>query len=83
MRSPQTSIDTEHLIYVASIYYEANARTGDPRQAFVETVRKALIEGYQPLACWVTDAMLRTGRPTHAALPMAEKSTWPRKQAYA
>ena len=44
-RGPQTAIDTEHLLYVASIYFEANARTGDPRQAFVETVRKALTEG--------------------------------------
>lgn len=67
-RSPQTTIDTEHLLYVASIYFEASARTGDPRQAFVETVRKALTEGYQPLACWVSDAMLRTGRPTHAVV---------------
>ena len=61
-------IDGELLSYVASIYYESSARTGDHRQAFVETVRKALLEGYQPHAAWVTDAMLRTGRPTHAVL---------------
>lgn len=67
-RSHKNSIDTEHLLYVASVYFEANARTSDPRQAFVETVRKALVEGYQPLACWVTDAMIRTGRPTHAVV---------------
>ncbi|WP_237045294.1 hypothetical protein [Aquipseudomonas alcaligenes] len=61
-------IDSELLSFVASIYFEANARTGDHRQAFVETVRRALLEGYQPHAAWVTDAMLRTGSPTHAVL---------------
>ena len=61
-------IDGELLSYVASIYYESSARTGDHRQAFVETVRRALLEGYQPRAAWVTDAMLRTARPTHAVL---------------
>ena len=69
--------DSECLAHVASIYYEAHARTGDHREAFVETVRKALQAGYQPYAAWVTDAMLRTGRPTHAVIlshPDAEKA---------
>ena len=61
-------VDSELLSYVASVYFEAHARTGDHRQAFVETVRRALLEGYQPRAARVTDAMLRTGRPTHAVL---------------
>lgn len=54
------------LSYVASIYYEAHARTDDHRGAFVETVRKALQEGFQPHAAWATDAMLASSRPTHA-----------------
>lgn len=69
--------DSECLAHVASIYYEAHARTGDHREAFVETVRKALQAGYQPYAAWVTDAMLRTGRPTHAVIlshPEAEQA---------
>ena len=69
--------DSECLAHVASIYYEAHARTGDQREAFVETVRKALLAGYQPYAAWVTDAMLRTGRPTHTVIlshPDAEKA---------
>lgn len=61
-------IDQECLSHVASVYFEAHARTGDHRQAFVETVRTALLEGYQPYAAWVTDTMLRTGRPTHAVV---------------
>ena len=61
-------IDSELLSFVASIYFEAHARTGDHRQAFVKTVRKALLEGYEPHAAWVTDVMLRTGRPTHSVL---------------
>lgn len=61
-------IDQDHLRYVASVYFEAHSRTGDHRQAFVETVRTALLEGYQPYAAWVTDTMLRTGRPTHAVV---------------
>ncbi len=61
-------LDGELLSYVASIYFEAHARTGDHRQAFVKTVRKALLEGYEPHAAWVTDVMLRTGRPTHSVL---------------
>lgn len=68
MRNRQRVVDQECLAHIASIYFEANARTGDHRQAFVETVRRALLEGYQPRAAWVTDAMLRTGRPTHAVL---------------
>ena len=60
--------DQAHLTHVASIYYEAIGRTGDHRQAFIETVRTALLEGYQPYAAWVTDTMLRTGRPTHAVV---------------
>lgn len=56
-------IDQECLANVASMYFEAHARTGDHRQAFVETIRTALLAGYQPYAAWVTDAMLRTGRP--------------------
>lgn len=74
-RDPQISLNTEHLMYIASIHFEANARTGDPRQAFVETVRRALTEGYHPLACWVTDAMIRTGRPTHAVVLGHAEST--------
>ena len=69
--------DSDCLAHVASIYYEAHARTGDHREAFVDTVRKALQAGYQPYAAWVTDAMLRTGRPTHAVIlshPDAEKA---------
>ncbi len=69
--------DSECLAHVASIYYEAHARTGDHRQAFVETVRQALLVDYQPYAAWVTTAMLRTGRPTHAVIlkhPEAEKA---------
>lgn len=69
--------DSECLAHVASIYYEAHARTGDHREAFVDTVRKALQAGYQPYAAWVTDAMLRTGRPTHAVIlshPEAEQT---------
>ena len=69
--------DSECLAHVASIYYEAHARTGDHREAFVETVRRALLAGYQPYAAWVTDAMLRTGRPTHAVIlshPEAEQA---------
>lgn len=69
--------DSEHLAHVASIYYEAHALAGDHKQAFVETVKKALQAGYQPYAAWVTDAMLRTGRPTHAVIlshPDAEKA---------
>ena len=69
--------DSECLAHVASIYYEAHARTGDHRQAFAETVRKALQAGYQPYAAWVTDAMLITGRPTHAVIlshPEAEQA---------
>lgn len=60
--------DQECLGHVASMYYEAHARTGDHRQAFVETVRTALLAGYQPYAAWVTDAMMRTGRPTHSVV---------------
>ena len=60
--------DSECLAHVASIYYEAHARTGDHRQAFVETVRRALLAGYQPYAAWVTTAMLKSGRPTHAVI---------------
>ena len=60
--------DQECLAHVASIYYEAIGRTGDHRQAFVETVRTALLAGYQPYAAWLTDAMLRTCRPTHAVV---------------
>ena len=69
--------DSDCLAHVASIYYEAHARTGDHREAFVDTVRKALQAGYQPYAAWVPDAMLRTGRPTHAVIlshPDAEKA---------
>ncbi len=58
--------DQECLAHVASIYYEAHSRTGDHRQAFVETIRSALLGGYQPYAAWVTNAMLRTGRPAFA-----------------
>lgn len=60
--------DQECLSHIASIYLEAHARTGDHRQAFVETVRGALLHGYQPHAAWITDAMLRTRSPTHAVL---------------
>lgn len=68
--------DQAHLAHVASIYYEAHARKGDHRQAFIETVRSTLLAGYQPYAAWVTDAMLRTGRPTHAiVLSHPEAST--------
>ncbi len=58
--------DQECFAHVASIYYEAHSRTGDHRQAFVETIRSALLGGYQPYAAWVTNAMLRTGRPAFA-----------------
>ena len=68
MRNRQRQTDQDLFALIASISFEAHARTGDHRQAFVETVRKALLEGYQPHAAWVTDAMLRTGRPTHAVL---------------
>ncbi|HCF2449036.1 TPA: hypothetical protein NIA45_006736 [Pseudomonas aeruginosa] len=68
MRNRQRQTDQELFALIASIYFEAHARTGDHRQAFVETVRQALLEGYQPHAAWVTDAMLRMGRPTHAVL---------------
>lgn len=68
--------DQAHLKHVASIYYEAHARTGDHRQAFIDTVRSALLDGYQPYAVWVSDAMLRTGRPAFAVVRShAEAST--------
>lgn len=60
--------DQECLSHVVSIYFEAHARTGDHRKAFIETVRSALLAGYQPHAAWVTEAMLRSGRPTHAVV---------------
>ncbi|HBO2103432.1 hypothetical protein [Pseudomonas aeruginosa] len=60
--------DQECLSHVASVYYEAHARTGDHGQAFVDTVRTALLSGYQPYAAWVTEAMLHSGRPTHAVV---------------
>ncbi len=77
MRNRQRQIDQECLAHVASIYYEAHARTGDHREAFIETVRSALLEGYQAYAVWVTDAMLRTGRPAFAVIlshPEAEQA---------
>ena len=68
MRNRQRQIDQECLAHVASIYFAAHARTGDHRLAFIETVRSALLSGYQPYAVWVTDAMLRTGRPAFAVI---------------
>lgn len=64
----QASPECELLALIASIYFEALARTGDHRQAFVDTVRAALLEGYQPYAAWVTDAMLAANRPTYAVV---------------
>ncbi|MEF2031707.1 hypothetical protein [Pseudomonas aeruginosa] len=60
--------ESQCLAHVASIYFEAKERRGDHRQAFAETIRRALQEGYQPLTCWVTTAMLAAGRPTHAVV---------------
>ncbi len=77
MRNRQRQIDQECLAHVASIYYEAHARTGDHREAFIETVRSSLLERYQPYAVWVTEAMLRTGRPAFAVIlshPEAEQA---------
>lgn len=77
MRSRQHQIDQECLAHVASFYFEAHARTSDHRRAFIETVRSALLSGYQPYAVWVTDAMLRTGRPAFAVIlshPEAEQA---------
>lgn len=68
MRHRQRQIDQQCLAHVASIYFEAHARTGDHLEAFVETVRKALLSGYQPYAVWVTDALLRSGRPAFAVI---------------
>lgn len=67
-RDSQRTIDQDHPRHAASIYYEAYARTGDHRQTFIDTVRRALLEGCQPHTAWVTDTMLRMGRPTHAVM---------------
>lgn len=77
MRHRQRQIDQQCLAHVASIYFEAHARTGDHLEAFVETVRKALLSGYQPYAVWVTDALLRSGRPAFSVIlshPEAEQA---------
>lgn len=77
MRNRQRQIDQECLAHVASIYLEAHTRTGDHREAFIDTVRSALLSGYQPYAVWVTEAMLRTGRPAFAVIlshPEAEQA---------
>ncbi len=68
MRSRQHQIDQECLAHVASMYYASYSSTSDHRRAFIETVRSALLSGYQPYAVWVSDAMLRTGRPAFAVI---------------
>lgn len=60
--------ESQCLAHVASIYFEAKERTGDHRLAFVDTIRRTLQEGYRPIACWVTTAMLAARSPTHAVV---------------